>query len=328
MKKLALVMLLMLVASSVYALEIKIAAVAPEGSTWINVLKEWDADLKKQTAGRVSLKIYPGGVAGDEKDVIRKMRIGQLHAGGFTGVGLGSINPNVRILELPMFFNNYDEVDYVVPKIQGDIEKGFLAKGYVLLGWAEAGFVNIFSNSPIASEKDMQGMKMWAWEGDPLVESLYSAFKIVPVPLSITDVMTSLQTKMINAVYAPPLGAIAMQWFAKTKYITDLNLVDSTGAVLMSKSAFDQLSAADQAILKSTAHIYCKKLIERTRKENKESLATLQSSGLVLVAVKPADKAQIAKASEGVWQSLVGQLYPQSLLDKAKTALAEYRSSH
>jgi len=316
----------LLLASSALATEIKVAVIAPEGSTWVNVLKEWNKALEAKTSGRVKLTIYAGGVSGDEKDVIRKMQIGQIHAAGFTGVGLGSIYPSVRIFELPLFFKNYDEVDYVTGKFQKQMEEGFAKKGYVLLGWAEAGFVNIFSNAPIKSQKDMQGVKMWAWEGDPLVGAMYDAFKIVPVPLSLVDVLTALQTNMISAVYAPPLGAIAMQWHAKTKYVTNLNLADSTGALLMSKREFDKLSPGDQQALKDTAREYCKKLVTLTRADNAKSITALKNQGLVFVNVDPKEAMNLETVSSSVWNSLAGKLYTPQMLMDAKKYLAEARS--
>lgn len=323
MKKFIVVLLILFVSTSALASEIKIAVVAPEGSTWINVLREWDKVLQTKTSNRLQLKIYAGGVSGDEKDVIRKMQIGQIHAAGFTGVGLGVINPAVRILELPLLFNSYEEVDYVTARLQPQLEKGFEEKGYILLGWAETGFVNIFSNTPIRNQKDMQGLKMWAWEGDPLVKAMYDEFKIVPVPLSLVDVMTALQTNMIDAVYAPPLGAIAMQWHAKTKYVTDLKLADSTGALLMSKKEFDKIAPADQKILRDTAREYCKKLVQMTRTDNTKSIAALKKQGLQFVSVSPEEEKNLRAESEKVWDSLAGKLYQSQLLADAKKYLRE-----
>jgi len=325
MKKLLLVLSILMFSIPAFAQDIKVAVVAPDGSTWINLMKEWNTVLQSRTNGRVKLTIYAGGVAGDEMDVIRKIQIGQLHAAGFTGMGLGAIYPSVRIFELPLFFDSYDEVDYVTGKLQKQMEEGFLKKGYVLLGWAEAGFVNIFSNSPIRSQKDLQGVKMWAWEGDPLVKAMFEEFKIVPVPLSLVDVMTALQTNMISAVYAPPLGAVAMQWFAKTKYITDVKLADSTGALLMSKREFDKLSPEDQKTLKDTAHDFSKKLIQATRADNAKAMAAIKKRGLATVTVPPKDLEELKASSSRVWDKLVGKLYSSELLAEAKKYLEEYR---
>lgn len=324
MKKALLVLLIaalfLFTKSSFAVTDIKLAILAPENSAWHQVMVEWDKELRKSTQGRVGLKIYPGGVLGEERDVIRKMRIGQVHAAGFTGLGLGIINPEVRVLELPMLASTYKQADAVASKLQPKLEAGFEKKGFILLGWAETGFVNIFSNQPITSRKDMDGKKMWAWEGDPLVETMYKVFKIVPIPLPLTDVLTSLQTHLIDAVYAPPLGAIALQWFTQTKFMTDLKLADSTGGILISKQIFSTLTPADQQALKTTAKKYSKILVDRTRADNEKSYNTLVKAGVKIVSVPPEEAENIRNTSKEVWNSLVGRLYPQSLLDEAIAA--------
>lgn len=307
-------------APAALASEIKIAILAPEGSTWHKVITAWNKELSEKTQGRVKLKIYPGGSMGDEKDIVRKMRINQVHAAGFTGLGLGIINPSVRVLELPMLVSTYAQADAVTKKIQPKLESGFEQKGFVLLGWAETGFVNVFSNKPIATLKDMGGMKMWAWEGDPLVAEMYKDFKIVPIPLPLTDVLTSLQTKMIDAVYAPPLGAIALQWFTATKYMSDLKLADSTGGILITKQALSALLPADQRILRETGRKYAAELVKQTRAENEKSYATLARAGIRTVAVPPEEVEKIRQTSRAVWAALVGKLYSQELLGEAIAA--------
>jgi TRAP-type C4-dicarboxylate transport system substrate-binding protein len=313
------------VVSQAAAVELKMAIVAPEGSTWAKVMNEWNQELTQRTNGNVKLKIYAGGVLGDERDVIRKMQIGQVHMGGFTGLGLGIVNPSVRVLELPMLFSSYSEADAVTKKIQPKLETGFEQKGFELLGWAETGFVNIFSNKPIATRENMDGMKMWMWEGDPLVKAMYDRFGIVPIPLALPDVLTSLSTNLIDAVYAPPLAAIALQWHTKTKYMTDLKLADSTGGILITKRALLSIPEGDRKILEETARKYAKILVDRTRADNEKSYATLTKVGIKTVEVPQEEVQRIRETSQLVWKDLVGKLYPQDLLNEAMSAVTELR---
>jgi len=312
-------------ASQVFAMELKLALVAPEGSTWAKVMNEWNQELTQRTNGNLKLKIYAGGVLGDERDVIRKMQIGQVHMGGFTGLGLGIVNPSVRVLELPMLFNSYEEADAVTKKMQPKLETGFEQKGFLLLGWAETGFVNIFSNKPIATRENMDGMKMWMWEGDPLVKAMYDRFGIVPIPLALPDVLTSLSTNLIDAVYAPPLGAIALQWHTKTKFMTDLKLADSTGGILITKRALLSIPESDRKILEETAKKYSKMLVDRTRADNDKSYATLTKVGIKTVEVPQDEVQRIRETSQQVWKDLVGKLYSQELLNDAMAAVTELR---
>ncbi|HKY62056.1 MAG TPA: TRAP transporter substrate-binding protein DctP [bacterium] len=305
--------------------EIKLSVLAPEGSTWVKEMEAMSQDLQTQSGGRLALKIYAGGVSGDERDVLRKMRIGQVHAAAFTGVGLGQIVPSVRILELPMLFRNYQEVDYVKGKLQPEFEKQFEASGFILLGWAEAGFVNIFSNKPIANKDDMKGVKMWAWEGDPLVKAMYESLGIVPIPLALPDVLTSLQTNLIDGVYGPPLGIIALQWFTKVKYMTDVNLANSTGGLLITKAQFNKLPPDLQAMLKATAQKHGASLVTKIRAENTSALGTLKKNGIQVVAVDPKAKEEMIQLSEAVYPKLAGSLYPAALLERVKGYIAEVR---
>lgn len=313
------------VVSQASAVELKMALVAPEGSTWAKVMNEWNQELTQRTNGNVKLRIYAGGVLGDERDVIRKMQIGQVHMGGFTGLGLGIVNPSVRVLELPMLFSSYSEADAVTKKIQPKLETGFEQKGFELLGWAETGFVNIFSNKPIATRENMDGMKMWMWEGDPLVKAMYDRFGIVPIPLALPDVLTSLSTNLIDAVYAPPLGAIALQWHTKTKYMSDLKLADSTGGILITKRALLSIPEGDRKILEETAKKYAKILVDRTRSDNERSYATLAKIGIKTVEVPAEEVQRIRETSQLVWKDLVGKLYPQDLLNETMSAVTELR---
>jgi len=305
--------------------EIKLSVLAPEGSTWVKVLEAMNQELQTKTGGKVALKIYAGGVSGDEKDVLRKMRIGQVHAAAFTGVGLGEIVPAVRVLELPMLFRNYQEVDYVKGKLQPEFEKQFDAKGFVLLGWAEAGFVNIYSNKPIKNKDDMKGVKMWAWEGDPLVRAMYETLGIVPIPLALPDVLTSLQTNLIDGVYGPPLGVMVLQWNTKTKYMTDVNLANSTGALVMSKAEFNKLAPDQQAALKEVAQKYGQELVQKIRADNQSAIATLKKNGMEIVPVDAAAKQEMTTLSESVYPKLAGSLYSPALLQQVKGYIAEVR---
>ncbi len=305
--------------------EIKLSVLAPEGSTWVKVLEAMNQELQTKSGGKLALKIYAGGVSGDEKDVLRKMRIGQVHAAALTGVGLGEIVPAVRVLELPMLFRNYQEVDYVKGKIQPELEKQFDAKGFVLLGWAEAGFVNIFSNKPIKNKEDMKGVKMWAWEGDPLVKAMYESLGIVPIPLALPDVLTSLQTNLIDGVYGPPLGVIALQWFTKVKFMTDANLANSTGALIISKAQYAKLPPDMQALLKETAQKYGQQLVQKIRAENSASIATLKKNGIQVVTVEGPAQQEIVALSEAVYPKLSGSLYSPALLQQVKGYISEVR---
>jgi len=305
---------------------IKFATLAPEGSAWMNVMKKFADEVKQKTAGRVKFRMYPGGVQGDEKDVVRKIRIGQLHAGGFTGVGIGEIAPAARILDTPFLFKNAPEIDYVYGALDAEFRKMFEEAGYVLLGWAEVGDVLILSNSPVKKPEDLKAVKMWMWEGDPTAEAAFTALGIKPIPLSITDVMTSLQTGMIDGIYGSPLAVLAMQWHTRMKYALSLPLTNASGAVLLSKKVFASLSKEDQAALLKAGDSYFRELTRISRSDNAKSADLLKKAGIKFTDSEGKSiVGEFEKAGEAARNALAGKLYPQEMLDRIEKALADFR---
>ena len=262
---------------------IKFASVAPDGSTWMNIMKEYDAQIRKESNGQMGFKIYGGGVAGDEKDVIRKIKLGQYHSAGFTGVGMGEISKKVRILDAPFLFKkDYNEVDYFYNAYWKELSDALLGNDFILLGWAEVGFVYVFTNVPVNSVNDLKRVKMWVWQGDPVAESAFKTIGITPIPLSLSDVYTSLQTGLINAFYTSPLAGVSLQWYTKAKYILDVPLANSAGSVLIYKKEWDKLPQDMQKILLDNGHKYMRKLTEASRRDNDRSLKIMQEKGLTL----------------------------------------------
>jgi TRAP-type transport system periplasmic protein len=307
--------------------EIKFATVAPEGSTWLKVMREYDAQIRKESNGRVGFRIYPGGAQGDERDVLRRIRTGQLHAGGFTGVGMGEISSKVRILDAPFLFRSYDEVDFIYETFGDRFADDFYDNGYVLLGWAEVGFVYVFSNVPVRRPEDMRGVKMWMWEGDPIAEAAFRSLNVNPIPLSVTEVMTALQTRMVDAVYTSPLAALALQWFTRVRYMLDLPLADAAGAVLISRRQFDRMPEDIQEILLRNGQKYMSMLTGMSRKENRESIRVIADAGVTIIETPPQEE---VRRYEGVGaearRSLVGRLYSGDFLNTVESALEEYRA--
>jgi len=289
-------------------------------------MRAFSKELSEKTSGAVNFKIYPGGVQGDEKDVIRKIRLGQLHSGGFTGVGLGELAPEVRALDAPFLFKNTQETDHIYGMFDKELRSALEKNGYILLGWAEVGFVYVYTNSPISSPEDMKSVKMWIWEGDPIAEAAFKAMGISPIPLSITDVLTSLQTGLINGVYGSPLATVALQWFTKVKYMFSLPIADAAGAVLISKKAFENISPANRRLLLEIGDRHLKTLTNLSRQDNEKSINVLKKEGIKITEPSSAKTTAVfeemgAKARK----DLEGKLYKGSLLARIEKALAEFR---
>jgi TRAP-type C4-dicarboxylate transport system substrate-binding protein len=308
--------------------QIKFATLAPEGSTWMKAMRAIDDDLRMRTENRVGFKFYSGGVQGDEKEVLRKIRNGQLHSGGFTGFGLGAVVPAVRVQELPFMLHNLEELDYLREQTDDYFYKLFDEKGYILLGWTDVGFIYLMSKRPIRTPQDMDTARMWVWSGDPLAELFFRAFDLAPIPLSAPDVLTSLQTGIIDAVYGSPLAVIALQWFTRIDFMTDVPITHGLGAVLVSKKVLRKVSAEDIQILRDVAAPHLRALTIKTRSQNIEAIDEMKKEGVEIVTVENSVRDEFFRRGRGAWKDGVDSLYPQELLDRVIAILDEYRQSH
>jgi TRAP-type C4-dicarboxylate transport system substrate-binding protein len=307
---------------------IKFATLAPSGTTWMNLLEEWDRDLRARSNGRIGFKFYPGGVQGDEPDVLKKMRFNQLQGGAFTGYGIGRMYSPARVLELPFLFNNTDEIDFIRQQFTDEFKQGFKDNGYTLLGWMEVGFVHMFSREPIRSLEDMKTRRVWLWQGDPLGQAFFKASGISPVPLSIMDVYTSLSTGLIDTVYSPPLGAIALQWFTKTQYISSVPLTNGMGGLIVARKFYDRLPADLQTILTETGTAAGEKLIAASRIDNAESINTLKEHGLQFIepGAGMSEPVLVDVRDRAAAELVASEYLPGPLFEKTRHLLEQYRA--
>lgn len=307
---------------------LQVATLAPDGSAWMNLFHQFDDEVQAKTGGAVKFKFFPGGIAGDEKDTVRKMNGGELDGAAITAVGLGQIAPQVRVLELPFLVQSDSELDYVRDKLAPTFAAAFDAKGYKLLSWGDVGWVYLWSNIPITSRAALAKTKMWAWTDDAVVRSLFNKLAVTAVPLGVPDVYTSLQTGLIDACYGPPLATLALQWYTKVKYVTSKPLSMSVGAIVLTKEAFNKLTPDQQTALLAASADLQHKFILQIRKDNAAALRVLVKHGIQVVET-PADfTADMTTQAQSVWTDLVGSLYPQSLLNQVKSLLADYRAAH
>jgi len=306
---------------------LKVATLAPEESTWMKIMRDMDTEVREATADAVGFKFYPNAVQGDEQVVLRRIRNGQLHGAGVTGSGLGTIAPEVRVLELPFLLRSDAEVDLAHRTIDDALEEAIEEKGFVLLGWAEVGPIHLFTNTPVTSADDMRDVKMWLWEGDPVSEAIFETFSIPPIPLSIAHVMTSLQTGMVDGVYASPYACIALQWFTRVSHMLETPMAHGTGGVVVSKRAFEKIPAEHRAVVRRIAREHLDELVAATRDENRAALATLAAEGVTPVTPDPAAMTGFRTRAREVWAALAGDLYSRELLDRLVSALEAERTA-
>jgi len=261
---------------------LKFATLIPADTAWMKEIDAWADDIYKKSNGRLKFKIYPGGVMGDEPDVLRKIRSRQLQGAFFTGYGIGRIFSPARVLEMPFLFKNTDESDYVRKQLMPEIKNGFSSKGFELLGWPEVGFIHFFSKKPIRSLKELKKRRLWIWQGDPLGEALSEVAGVAPIPLSIMDVYTQLSAKhgSIDTVFNSPFGTLAMQWHTKLNFASTLPATNAIGSLVVSNKFFDKLPNDLKDLLKTTGKKVGERINIISRRDNHKSIELLKKSGI------------------------------------------------
>jgi TRAP-type C4-dicarboxylate transport system substrate-binding protein len=310
--------------------ELKFATLMPTGTAWTKILDNWVKDVEQKSNGRIKFKMYSGGVMGDEPDVLRKIRKGQLQGGMFTGYGIGRIYSPARVLEMPFLFKNVAESDYVREQIMPELEIGFRESGFELIGWPEVGFIHFFSTKPITSIDDIKTLRIWLWQGDPLGEAFFKAAKIDPIPLSIIDVYTQLSAKhgSIDTVYTSTFGAIALQWYSKLKYATRIPLTNAIGGLVVSNDFYNKLPADLQQLLKTTGKAMSDEIRLNAREENRKSIGILEKNGIkFMLDWDDVDMNEILAIRNDAAAYLEKTNYiPASIFSRTEKMLAVYRN--
>jgi TRAP-type C4-dicarboxylate transport system substrate-binding protein len=306
---------------------IKMATLAPEGSSWFRVLQEMGEEWRKASGGAVTLRIYPGGVAGDEDAMIRKMRIGQIHAAAITGIGLAYLEPSFYALHIPMMYESDEEFDSVRDRYAPVLERKMEEKGLVVLNWGDAGWVHFFSKTPVVTPAEAKALKLFQWSGDTHLVQLYKETGFHPVPLSTNDLLPGLQTGMVNGFTSTPLVALAFQWFGLAPHMAELRYAPLTGATVIEKRAWEKIPPDLRPKLLDASRRAGLRLRAEIRRLNQEALGVMLKNGLKVHKVPPEVKAQWRKMVEDVHPQVRGKIMPAEAFDTVKRYRDDYRAA-
>lgn len=308
---------------------IKVATVAPPHSAWHDYLLQIDEAWKQLSNGEVELKIY-AGTLGDESDIMRRIRIGQIDAATVSTAGMATIDPAATALHIPLAFNSYEEIDYVREHISGQVEQVLREKGIVVLNWGEGGWLRLFSNTPIQYPDDLKKQRFFVWStGDTThAEEIWKNLGVKPVPLSSVDILPALQTGMITAYQAPPLLALANQWFAFTKFMTDMRWAPLLGASVISTRAWAKVPAELQPKLLQAAREAGRALDKKVRAQEQQAIDAMVKRGLKLVPISPETLKSWEKFTQAVYPEIRGKVVPAKYFDEALRLRDEYRMTH
>ncbi len=304
---------------------IKIGTLAPEGSSWVRTFNAISTEVMKKTGNTVQFRIYAGGVLGDEMDMLRKLKIGQIQGAALTSAGLSTIFREMDLLQVPFLFQNYEEVDATLKEMDPFLRKGLEDNGYVLLGWSEAGFVYLMSTVPIASVADLKKAKVWIWEDSPMSKAILDEVGVKAIPLTIPDVLVGLQTGLVEVVYAPPTGAISLQWFTKIKYLTDVPLIYLAGGIVVKKDIFRQLPQPSQNLVLGSFQQHLDQLKVITRNENRDAIKVMVKNGTKVITPNKDQIEEYKRLSNKAMGHIGGQTFSKKVLDETTSFLESYR---
>ena len=330
MKKLLSLFLILLslgVTPASQAATLKIATLAPAGTTWMKQMKMGAEAIKKNTHNRVKIKFYPGGVMGNDQSVHRKIRINQLQGGAFSSSGLSPIDSNIQALSLPMMFNSFAEVDYVRAKIDAWVKQHLKANGFIILGISEGGFARIMSTKPINTLQEIRDSKVWIPEGDELVQETFKTMGITPIPLPLSDVFTGLQTGLIETITTTSTGAIAFQWHTKVRYLVDVPVLYVIGILAVDQKAFEKIEPADQQVVIDEMNKVFSAMDKINREDNINATAALKTQGLEVVQPSAEEVRQWKDFSQQSIQNMIDSgMIEKGIVDEMERLLAEYRA--
>jgi TRAP-type C4-dicarboxylate transport system substrate-binding protein len=286
-------LLLLLVSLQSHAgVTLKIATLLPDGTSWMQSMRAAAREIGTRTQGRVSLRFYPGGVMGNDKSVLRKIRAGQLHGGMITAGGLATIAADIQAYSLPFLFRSFAEVDHVRALNDPLLLASLQERGFTSFGLMEGGFVYLMTQTPVSSIAELRTTKVWAPEGDQISRIAYDELGVSPIPLPLSDVLTGLQTGLIETIGASPVAAIALQWHTRVKYLTDAPVLYLYGSLVIKNNALKRLDQGDRAILNEVLQATSRHLNDANRRDNQQARAALGKRGIETVTPAASDMAQ------------------------------------
>ena len=308
---------------------LKIATLTPEGSEWMVDMRAGAKEIATRTEGRVQIKYYGGGIMGNDAKVLAKIRIGNLQGGALTPIAVQALYPDINLPGLPMMFRSEAEAAYVRGYIDERLQAGLEEAGFVSFGFATAGFAIIMSNEPVRKLSDLKGKRVWVPEGDTVSYDSMASLSLAPVILPMTDVLTGLQTGLIDIVAISPVGALILQWHTKIKFITDMPLVYTLGFMAIEKKAFYKLSEGDQMIVREVMTRTYESFDKANLMENRAALDALLKTGIEMVSPDEQDFIQINDALQAS-NRMLGERgdFSIEMYDEILRLLQDYRREH
>jgi TRAP-type C4-dicarboxylate transport system substrate-binding protein len=287
---------------------LSIATLAPPGSTWMRIFDAWNREVRRRSNKTLALRFYPGGVQGDEAEVIRKIRSGRLDGGAVTAVGLAQIHRPALVFQMPGMFRGYAQLDNARTQLHNEMNTAFEAAGFQLMGWADVGQSRIFSQTPVRTPQELAAQRPWVWRDDAVLPALFQVIRVNPVPLQVPEVLSALQTNRINALITSPVAAISLQWASRLTHMTDVPVAVVIGATVFGRNQWNSLTPDQQTIMRETALQFHALARRNLRNDEQQALATLPQRNVTVVPVDAGQRAQWDSVFQQTRQRLTGQI--------------------
>ena len=300
---------------------LRLATLMPRTGQATRGLALWNQQLDERTHGRVQVRMYWGGAMGDERTMVRRMRIGQLDGASMTSTGLAIIYRPVLVMQVPGVFTTYDQVDRVRREIGPELARGLEAQGFGLLGWGDAGRIRLFSQEPIRRPSDLRRMRPWVPRGDAIFREVLSVVGATGVPLSVGEVFGGLRTRMIDAAPGTAMAVAGLQWFTSLRYVTAQSDGFLVGGMVVRSDALDALDPVDRAALFELAAENHERLLQRLRRGDEQAFAALTRHGIQPVDVD-AHRAEWIRVGTEARHRLAGRVFPAALLARVEQIAA------
>jgi TRAP-type transport system periplasmic protein len=307
---------------------IKMATLVPTNSSWFLVLKEVADKWNKLSNGRVKVVLYGGGTKGDDPEVVQAMRLGELQGAVLTSVGVAEIEKSVYAISIPMAFDSYEEVYAVLDRMRPRLEAAMEAKGFVVLNFADAGWIQFFTTKPVASPDDLKKLTLFQWAGDSKSLEIWKAAGFNVRPAAVTDLPTGLSTGLFQACTLSPQVAQIGRYYEKAKFMTDLKWALLLGATVIKKDTWAQVPADIRPALLKAMQEAGAKLQADIRQNADKDIAAMKSAGLTVVPVDPKTKDLWRRTAESTYGKIRGDFVPVDAFDEAMKARDEYRKAH
>jgi len=305
---------------------IKLASFVPEGSIWDKNLRQMGDEWRRATDGRVALTVFAGGQQGEEATVVSKMRLGALQGAALTVLGLGEIDPGFYAFAIPFFYDSYDELQHVRAALTPELEKRLDAKGFVLLGWGDAGWLQVFSKHRIATLPELKALPIYTAAGDDRMVHWYQQNGFQPRPLAFSDIPTGLATGLVEAVPITPIAALLLQWYRTAPHMLEIGLSPLVGATVVTRKTWNAMGEADRAAVRAAAQAMEGRLRTEVPQQDRDAVAQMQKRGLEVST--PTDPAAWREVGNHFAELMRGSYVPADLYDRARAERDAFRTEH